>query len=208
MERGKNIDNVLKKFEEVHPMVRSAVSNWIKGCDKSLSYYTGPDFAKLSADQRAILKELCEKSFSYLNEKIVTPLFTWLYMYNQLLKKKIALTKPYPNFVRDGINHIYRYVVILNYFIEFKSFMEPEGSVKKLPEQQKRLTTKANEMKALLYDLVGCDKASKARGTDLSGEVVKVLGVPRDSKVLAPVRDKIGYLLNTCEYYNRYSKLN
>lgn len=178
----------------------TAFPNWRKTCSKSLKLYTGTMYYKIDKEQKYILSQVCDSSI-YFRDRVVEPLKNWLKQYDMMLKGNLAVTGKdgVDKFIRDGVNHTYNFIVVLNYFREFPDlFVSENKSGQKSPQEfiknQKIAKEYKNILNVHLNQLLGCVDNLSTNLLPLSKKI-------KNPYIISTVESKIKYLDATCVNY-------
>lgn len=198
-----NLSEIRKNLTTVSDLLKKDVFHkWKKSCSGDLRYFAGTSFSRGTPEQKGLLDNLCDKPHLVLND-ITNSVDRWLTTYEKLLKKEIALTgaNALDKFIRDGVNYIYRFAVIGNYFREIPSLFVDQSTSsvttrKGLEQYKKNEQLKSEYLKIFntqMERLLGCD-TNESVTTKLLGLVDSV----KTQAILEPVQDKIDYIRLTC----------
>ena len=207
MSTEEDIYKIIQHVLTARDVLKRGFSKWRHNCEKTLPSYTGTTHSPKTSEQKIILDRLCTTP-SYFDKNIINPLFSWLETFYKLSKKEMALTGPdaLDKFIRDGVNHVYRFVVVLNYFVEFVNNFVTESSLSVTSQEGKTQFMKRQQIKQEIRnsfndhieELIGCKDTLSTRLLELTKGI--------KAQYYDSVEDKIKYLTNTCTNI-RYQRL-
>jgi hypothetical protein len=144
------IRNNIKWLQEKMP---NAIKNWLS-TKPNCNYQTG------------LIKEICSNPY-VLNRDVFDPLIKWLYDYQLNREGKLAFTgsNGVDYFLKLGLNYIYKFVVVVDFFTRNPDFFAPNppgpvtsANLKENSEARKIQNDYQQILNILSSKLIGCDE--------------------------------------------------
>ena len=145
---------IINNLQHTEELLQRALVNWkknIKNC-QNINIFPG----------KKIIENLCNHPNSvYLNKEFFEKLYTFLNVYIAIREKKLAYTgKSLDNFLKIGLNSIYKYVIVSEYFTNNIKYIVPDNTdnTDKFRKIVKTQNVYKDYLLTLSENLIGCKK--------------------------------------------------